>query len=71
MSKRRDFIKKFTAGTAGLALGGVAYGLPAKNYDRIIGANDRLNIAVIGLGGRGVLYDKAISLKENNVNLIY
>jgi predicted dehydrogenase len=71
MSKRRDFIKKFAAGTAGLALGGVAYGLPAKNYDRIIGANDRLNIAVIGLGGRGVLYDKAISLKENNVNLIY
>ena len=71
MAKRRDFIKKLTAGTAGIAISGVASGLSAKSYARIIGANDRLNIAVIGLGGRGVLYDKAISLKENNVNLIY
>ncbi len=71
MSKRRDFIKELSAGTAGLAIGGFATGLPAKNYARIIGANDRLNIAVAGLGGRGVLYDKAISLKESNVNLIY
>ncbi len=45
--------------------------MSARSYSRIIGANDRLNIAVIGLGGRGKLYDKAISLKENNVNLMY
>jgi predicted dehydrogenase len=70
MSKRRDFIKKITAGTAGIAIGGAGSGLSAKSYARITGANDRLNIAVAGLGGRGVLYDKAISLKENNVNLI-
>jgi predicted dehydrogenase len=71
MTKRRDFIKKITAGTAGLAIGSVATGMSARSYSRIMGANDRLNIAVIGLGGRGVLFDKAIGLKENNVNLLY
>lgn len=44
---RRDFIKKVSLGTAGLAIG-----LNAKNYSRIIGSNDRVNFAVIGLHGR-------------------
>lgn len=40
---RRKFIKKAAIGTAGLALG-----MNAKSYARIIGANDRLNVAVLG-----------------------
>ena len=39
---RRDFIKKVSAGTAGITLGGM--GLSARSYARIKGSNDRVNI---------------------------
>lgn len=48
MTNRREFIKKSVLSAAGVAIGGV--GLNARSYRSIIGANDRLNIAVIGLG---------------------
>ncbi len=51
MEKRRDFIKKGMLGTAGLAMGGM--GFPAKSYGSIMGANDRINVAVVGIRGRG------------------
>ena len=51
MTERRDFIKKSVFGTAGIAIGGM--GFSAKSYASIIGANDRINVAVVGLGGRG------------------
>ena len=51
MTKRRDFIKKSVVGTAGIAIGGM--GFSSKSYASIIGANDRINIAVVGIGGRG------------------
>jgi predicted dehydrogenase len=71
MTKRRDFIRKLTAGTAGIAIGSVASGMSPRSYSRIIGANDRLNIAIIGLGRRYPAYVKTISQKENNVELLY
>jgi len=51
MTKRRDFIKTGVLGTAGIAIGGM--GFSARSYSSILGANDRLNLAVIGLRGRG------------------
>ncbi len=39
------------------------WGPAAKSYERIVGANDRLNLAVIGLNGRG--YAHLSSLKAN------
>ena len=52
---RRDFLKR--AGSAGAALGAVGSALgarPAKMATgRVIGANDRINIGLIGAGGRG------------------
>ncbi|MDO9340736.1 MAG: Gfo/Idh/MocA family oxidoreductase, partial [Bacteroidales bacterium] len=51
MTKRRDFIKKSLIGTAGIAIGGM--GFSSKAYASIIGANDRITLAAIGLGGRG------------------
>jgi len=51
MTKRRDFIKKSVLGTAGIAIGGL--GFNTRSYESIIGANDRINVAVIGLRGRG------------------
>ena len=54
MTKRRDFIKQGIAGTAGLAMGTV--GFQAKSYASIIGANERINIAVIGIRNQGTVH---------------
>jgi hypothetical protein len=51
MTKRRDFIKQSMLGTAGLTIGGI--GLSAKTYGSVVGANERLNVAVIGIRSRG------------------
>jgi hypothetical protein len=53
MDNRRDFIKKTAATTSVIVIGGAAYGFSAKSYRKIIGANDRVHIAAIGLNGRG------------------
>ncbi len=50
-SSRREFIAKTGLVTAGVALG--APGLNAASYNRIIGANDRVNMGFIGIGNRG------------------
>jgi predicted dehydrogenase len=51
MTKRRDFIKKSLLGTAGIAIGGM--GFSARSYSSILGSNDEISLAVIGLGNRG------------------
>ena len=70
MTKRRDFIKKSVMGTAGLALGS-SIGFSPKSYASIIGSNDRVNIAVIGIRGQGKTHiDRWCGLKDNrNVRL--
>lgn len=46
-SSRRSFLKKAALGTAGLA-----FASTAKSYSRIIGANDRVNVGIVGFSGR-------------------
>ena len=57
---RRDFIKNVTLASAGLAVG-----LNAKSYSKIIGSNDRVNFAIIGLHGRGHAHLEGISACKN------
>ena len=67
---RRQFIKKSAAASLGFsALGSMAFS--AKSYGRIIGANDRLNVAIAGLGRRLGAFYEPIGLKSSNVNLMY
>ncbi|MCK5705226.1 MAG: Gfo/Idh/MocA family oxidoreductase [Cyclobacteriaceae bacterium] len=68
---RRNFLKKTIAGATGITIGGSAMASSAKNYSRIIGANERINVAIIGLGRRLGAYLDPISRKESNVELIY
>lgn len=65
INTRREFIKKTSLATAGIATGiGCT---SAKSYSRIIGANDTVNIAVVGLNGRGGgLLRTLISLDQVN-----
>lgn len=67
---RREFIKKSAAAGIGIsALGTFAFS--PKSYGRIIGANDRLNVALAGLGRRLGAFYEPIGLKTSNVNLLY
>ena len=62
--KRRDFIKKSMAATAGIAIGGM--GFSAKSYGSIIGANERITMASIGIRGQGNTHiGKWCALKDN------
>src|SRR5674476_1362612 len=55
MTSRRQFLKGLALGSAGLAVG-----LDAKSYARILGANERVNFAIIGLHGRGYAHLECI-----------
>jgi predicted dehydrogenase len=67
---RREFLKKTALTTAGIATLGTM-GFSAKSYARIIGANDRINVAIAGLGRRLGAFYQPIGLKTSNVNLVY
>ena len=45
---RRSFLNRTAGMVAGSALGATAL-----SYDRILGANDRISLGHIGVGGRG------------------
>ena len=71
MTTRRSFINKSILGGTALALSNTTMGMAASSYRNIIGANDRLNVAVAGLGRRLGAYYAPIARKESNVRLLY
>jgi predicted dehydrogenase len=68
MTTRRNFIKKTTAGSAAIGLGGLL--LPHMGYANILGANDHLNVAVIGVRSRAKAHVKAIH-RDTNSKILY
>jgi len=58
MVTRREFLDALAVSAAGLATG-----TTANSYGQILGSNDRLNFAIIGLNSRG--YAHLSSLKAN------
>ncbi|MCG8582128.1 MAG: Gfo/Idh/MocA family oxidoreductase [Bacteroidales bacterium] len=68
---RRDFLKKVGIGATGVALSSSINAVSAKSYKRIIGANDRITVAIQGLGRRYGAFLPAITDKNNNVELLY
>lgn len=70
-TNRREFIRNVAVGAAGIAIGGAATGFSAKSYSRIIGANDRLNVALMGCGRRVGGYYNSLMYKNNNVDVAY
>ncbi len=62
---RRDFIKTTAMATAGVSLAMTS----AASYARIIGANDRINLSVVGLRSRGMaLLESALNAGGNTVH---
>ncbi|MGB5667581.1 MAG: Gfo/Idh/MocA family oxidoreductase [Maribacter sp.] len=68
MTTRRNFIKKTTAGTAAMTLGGLV--LPNMGYSNFLGANDQINCAVVGIRSRGKAHVKAIHA-DLNAKVLY
>ena len=63
---RRDFFKTTLAGGAGLLLSRYSFGTP---QHPIKGANDRINVAVIGLRGIGQSHISAYKRQPNDVRI--
>jgi len=71
MDNRRDFIKKTAAASTGIAIGGTTFGFSAKSYNNIIGANDRIHVAAIGLNGRGnIMVGTIAKQKDTEVSCV-
>src|SRR5476651_1712225 len=62
---RRTFLKNIAQGSAVIAIGGIGETFGAKSYNRIIGANDRIHMAVIGCNGRGEAMAPIFAKQEN------
>jgi len=70
-NSRRNFLKNVGLGAAGVALSGGANAMTAKSYKKIIGANDRIHVAIQGLGRRYGAFIPPIANSNNNVELLY
>ncbi|MEM8927056.1 MAG: Gfo/Idh/MocA family oxidoreductase [Bacteroidota bacterium] len=68
MTSRRDFIKKTTASTAAMTLGGMM--LPHMANAKILGANELINCAVIGVRSRAKAHVMAIH-RAPNAKVLY
>jgi predicted dehydrogenase len=66
MITRRDFLDTMAVGAAGLAVN-----TTAKSYAQIVGANDRLNFAVIGLHSRGYAHLSALAANRDMARVAY
>src|SRR3546814_16799252 len=70
-TSRRQFIKLSAAGGSGMMIG--AMGFSKSSYGRILGANDRVNVGVVGFSDRfrtSLLPSFASSAKELNFDMI-
>ena len=64
MVTRREFLDTVAVGAAGLAISA-----SAKSYGQIMGSNERLNFAVIGLNGRAYAHLSSLKANEKAVRI--
>ena len=64
MVTRREFLDALAVGAGALTVG-----TTAKSYGQILGSNDRLNFAVIGLNGRGFAHLSAIKANRSSARI--
>ncbi len=64
-NKRRAFLKKAVMGAAAFSFGGVLPGFSARSYRHILGANDRINVAAMGVNSRGLAVSGNFARQEN------
>lgn len=63
--RRREFIRKAIIGSAAVSFGGILPGFSAKSYARILGANERITVAMMGVNSRGLALAGNFSAQSN------
>ncbi|HXI00709.1 MAG TPA: Gfo/Idh/MocA family oxidoreductase [Sphingobacteriaceae bacterium] len=58
---RREFISKIATATAAVSFGGILPGFSAKSYASIIGSNERVQVAMMGVNSRGLALAQTFS----------
>jgi len=68
---RRQFVRGIATTTAGVVTFGTPLGMSAKSYSRIMGANEKINVGVIGCGGMANSHmDALLQMRDSdNVNI--
>jgi predicted dehydrogenase len=66
MVTRREFLDTLAAGAAGMAIASTK-----KSYGQILGANDRLNFAVIGLHSRAYAHLSSLKANKDTARIAY
>lgn len=66
MISRRDFIQSATATAVGVAVSSTA-----KSYAQIVGANERVNFAVIGLNSRAYAHLSSLGVNRKGARVVY
>lgn len=64
-NKRRSFIKKTAIGASAITVGGILPGFSAKSYGNIVGANERLKVASMGVNSRGRAVGSNFAMQPN------
>ncbi|MCZ2472859.1 Gfo/Idh/MocA family oxidoreductase [Aquirufa ecclesiirivi] len=64
-NSRRNFIKKASTGAAVLSIGGILPSFSAKSYGHIIGANEKITVACMGVNSRGLAVGKNFAAQKN------
>ena len=66
MVTRREFLDTLAVGAAGMAISSTA-----KSYGQILGSNERLNFAVIGLNGRAYAHLSSLKANQDAAHISY
>ena len=64
-NSRRDFIKKATTSAAAVSFGAILPGFSARSYRNIIGANDKIRVASVGVNSRGLAVATNFASQKN------
>ncbi len=62
---RRNFISKTTGVGLGLSMGGILPSFSAKSYASILGANEKITVACMGVNSRGLAVGKNFANQKN------
>lgn len=62
---RRGFIRKMGLSAAAVSFGGILPGFSAGSYRNIMGANDRIKVAVMGVNSRGLAVANNFAMQPN------
>ncbi|MCX6299662.1 MAG: Gfo/Idh/MocA family oxidoreductase [Bacteroidetes bacterium] len=64
-NSRRNFLKKASTGAVAFSLGGVLPAFSAKSYRNIIGANEKIAVACMGVNSRGLAVGTNFASQKN------